>query len=100
MKNIMPKNKHRGSNFEDFLAEEGMLEEVKATALKRALALQLQGLIAEQQVSKTELAARMKTSRAALDRLLDANNASLTLTTLQRVAQALGRKLKIEFVPA
>lgn len=96
----MSKNKHRGSNFEDFLAKEGMLEEVKATALKRALALQLQGLIEEQQVSKTELAVRMKTSRAALDRLLDANNASLTLITLQKVAQALGRKLKIEFVPA
>ena len=96
----MPKNKHRGSNFEDFLAEEGMLETVKAAALKRSIALQLQRLITEQAMSKTELASRMKTSRAALDRLLDAENPSLTLTTLEKVAQALGRRLQIEFVPA
>jgi len=96
----MSKNKHRGSNFEDFLAEEGMLETVKAAALKRSIALQLQRLIEEQEVSKSELAARMKTSRAALDRLLDAENSSLTLTTLEKVAQALGRRLRIEFVPA
>ena len=96
----MTKNKHRGSNFEDFLAGEGMLEPVKAVALKRSIALQLQRLIEEQEVSKTELAARMKTSRAALDRLLDAENPSLTLTTLEKVAQALGRRLQIEFVPA
>lgn len=96
----MPKNKHRGSNFEDFLAEEGMLETVKAAALKRSIALQLQRLIAEQEMSKTELAERMKTSRAALDRLLDAENPSLTLLTLEKVAQALGRRLQIEFVPA
>lgn len=96
----MPKNKHRGSNFEDYLAEEGMLETVKAAALKRSIALQLQRLIAEQEMSKTELASRMKTSRAALDRLLDAENPSLTLTTLEKVAQALGRRLQIEFVPA
>lgn len=96
----MTKNKHRGSNFEDFLAEEGMLETVKAAALKRSIALQLQRLIEEQEVSKTELAARMKTSRAALDRLLDAGNSSLTLTTLEKVARALGRRLRIEFVPA
>jgi antitoxin HicB len=51
-------------------------------------------------MSKTELATRMKTSRAALDRLLDAENPSLTLTTLEKVAQALGRRLQIEFVPA
>jgi antitoxin HicB len=98
----MPKNKHRGSNFEDFLAGEGMLETVKAAALKRSIALQLQRLIAEQEMSKTELATRMKTSRAALDRLLDAENPSLTLTltTLEKDAQALGRRLQIEFVPA
>lgn len=96
----MTKNKHRGSNFEDFLAGEGMLETVKAAALKRSIALQLQRLIEEQEVSKTELAARMKTSRAALDRLLDVENSSLTLTTLEKVAQALGRRLQIEFVPA
>jgi len=96
----MPKNKHRGSNFEDFLAEEGMLDEVKTAALKRSIALQLQRIIADQRVSKTELAARMHTSRAALDRLLDVKTASLTLATLEKAARALGRRLKIEFVSA
>jgi DNA-binding Xre family transcriptional regulator len=96
----MPKNKHRGSNFEDYLAEEGMLDEVKTAALKRSIALQLQRIIADQRVSKTELAARMHTSRAALDRLLDVKTASLTLATLEKAARALGRRLKIEFVSA
>jgi antitoxin HicB len=96
----MPKNKHRGSNFEDFLAEEGILDEVKTAALKRSIALQLQRIIADQRVSKTELAARMHTSRAALDRLLNVKTASLTLATLEKAARALGRRLKIEFVSA
>ena len=94
----MPKNKHRGSSFEDFLTEEGILDKVKTTALKRSIAVQLQGIIADQNMSKTELAARMRTSRTALDRLLNVKTASLTLTTLEKAARALGRRLKIEFV--
>ena len=77
-----------------------MLDEVKTAALKRSIALQLQRIIADQRVSKTELAARMHTSRAALDRLLDVKTASLTLATLEKAARALGRRLKIEFVSA
>ena len=96
----MPKNKHRGSDFEDFLAEEGMLDEVKTAALKRSIALQLQRIITDQHVSKSELAVRMRTSRAALDRLLNVKTASLTLTTLEKTARALGHRLKIEFVLA
>jgi len=96
----MNKNKHRGSDLRDLLREDGVLEAVEARAEKRALALELVRLAAEQSLSKSEMAARMKTSRAAVDRLLDASNPSVTLTTLGRAARALGRKLKIELVPA
>jgi DNA-binding Xre family transcriptional regulator len=96
----MNKKSHRGTNFRSFLQEDGILEEVEARALKHALALQLGKLIAQKAISKTEMAARMKTSRAAVDRLLDDSNTSVTLTTLGKAARALGRKLKIEIVSA
>ncbi len=96
----MNKNKHRGSDLRDLLREEGVLEAVEARAVKRALALQLVQLAAEQSLTKSEMAVRMKTSRAAVDRLLDASNPSVTLTTLGKAARALGRKVKIELVPA
>jgi len=99
MKNSMTKNKHRGSSLRDLLREDGVLEAVEARAVKRALALQLARLAAEQSVTKSEMAARMKTSRAAVDRLLDASNPAVTLTTLGKAARALGRKIKIELVP-
>ena len=94
------KNPHDGSSLDDFLKEDGLFEEVQAAALKRAFALKLADLMKEQQVNKTSLAGQMRTSRAALDRLLDPTNTSVTLATLTRAAQALGRKLKIELVPA
>jgi hypothetical protein len=96
----MSKNKHRGSDLRDLLREDGVLEEVEARAAKRALALQLSRLAKEQSLSKSEMAARMKTSRAAVDRLLDASNPSITLTTLGKAARALGRRVKIELCPA
>jgi antitoxin HicB len=96
----MSKNKHRGSDFRDFLNEEGILDEVEARALKQATSLQIARLLKEKSVTKAEMAARMKTSRAAVDRLLDASNSSVTLNTLGKAARALGRKIKIEFVPA
>lgn len=96
----MKKRAHRGSDFRDFLAEEDILEEVEERAMKKALALQLEKLIARNQITKTEMAARMKTSRAVVDRLLDSSNPSLTISTLGKAARALGRKVKIELVPA
>lgn len=95
----MKKNTHRGSDFRDFLKEEGILEEVEKRAMKKAVALQLEKLLAKKEMTKSEMAARMKTSRAAVDRLLDASNPSLTITTLGKAARALGRKIKIELVP-
>ncbi len=96
----MNKQTHRGSDFREFLKEQGILEEVEARALKQAIALQFDALRRENSISKAELAVRMKTSRAAVDRLLDASNPSVTLTTLERAARALGRKIKLELVPA
>ena len=96
----MKNNIHRGNNFRDFLKDEGILEEVEELAMKRALALQLGKLLERNELTKAEMAARMKTSRAAVDRLLDASNSSLTLSTLGKAARALGRKIKIELVPA
>ena len=96
----MSKKTHRGSDFRDFLKEQGILGEVEARALKQAMSLQISRLLEEKSVTKAEMAARMKTSRAAVDRLLDASNSSVTLNTLGKAARALGRKVKIELVPA
>jgi antitoxin HicB len=95
----MNKRAHRGSEFRAFLHEQGILGEVEARALKQAVSLQLGRLLKEQDLSKAEMAARMKTSRAAVDRLLDASNSSVTLNTLGKAARALDRKIKIELVP-
>ena len=76
MKAKAQKNPHLGSDFRDFLKEEGLLPEVEILALKRVVALQLQQILDQEQVTKTELASRMKASRASLDRLLDPENPS------------------------
>ncbi len=89
-------NEHLGSSFDDFLEEEGLLAETEAVAVKRVIAFQLQELMKEQKLSKTQLAKRMKTSRSALERLLDPDNPSVTLLTLERAAKALGKSLRIE----
>ena len=87
-----------GSSFDDFLKDEGIYEEVTARAIKRVIARQLDALMKEQGISKTKLAKSMKTSRAQLDRLLDPENESVTLGTLTRAAQAVGRNLRMELV--
>ena len=96
----MSKKTHRGSDFRDFLKDQGILGKVEARALKQAMSLQISRLLDEKSVTKAEMAARMKTSRAAVDRLLDGSNSSVTLNTLGKAARALGRKVKIELVPA
>lgn len=85
-----------GSDFDSFLEEEGLLEETTAVAVKRYIAYRLSEEMSEARLSKTEMARRMETSRAALDRLLDPNNASVTLQTLQSAVEALGGRLKVE----
>ncbi|HEY2068915.1 MAG TPA: helix-turn-helix domain-containing protein [Rhizomicrobium sp.] len=88
-------NPHRGPKFEDYLAEQGLLEEVTATAMKRVLAWQIAQLMKKQSMTKSKMAKRMRTSRAALDRLLDAENTSVTLQTMGRAAAALGKELSV-----
>ncbi len=92
------KNKRTGSSFDSWLQEEGVYEEVTAAAIKRVLARQIADTMARQMVSKAEMARRMKTSRAALDRLLDPGNEAVTLNTLSRAARVLGRSLRLELV--
>jgi antitoxin HicB len=86
---------HIGSNFDDFLAEEGLLAEAETVAVKRVIAYQVDQMMKEQNLTKTEMSRRMNTSRAALERLLDPANQSITLQTLERAAKALGRRLQI-----
>ena len=85
-----------GSDFDDFLKEEGIYEEVQAVAIKRVIAYQIAEEMKKKKLSKTQMASRMKTSRAALERLLDPENASITLITLERAASAVGKKLKVQ----
>jgi DNA-binding Xre family transcriptional regulator len=94
----MKKKGKIGSSFDEFLKEEGIYEEVTARAIKRVIARQLDALMQEQGLTKSSLAKRMKTSRAQLDRLLDPDNESVTLDTLTRAAQAVGRQLRMELV--
>ena len=90
------KKQHVGSDFDEFLADKGLLSEVEATAVKRVIAFQLTQFMQENQLSKTAMAKRMKTSRSALDRLLNPSNPSVTLQTMDRAARALGKRLRIE----
>ncbi|MBV9236029.1 MAG: XRE family transcriptional regulator [Xanthobacteraceae bacterium] len=87
-----------GSSFDDFLKEGNIYEEVTARAIKSVIARQLEVLMAKEHLTKSALAKRMNTSRAQLDRLLDPENASVTLETLVRAANAVGRNLRMELV--
>ena len=96
MHNFNPQ--HVGSRFDDFLQEEGILEEVTAIAVKRVLAWQIAQAMKEQHLTKTVMAEKMHTSRASLNRLLDEEDTSLTLTTLASAAGALGKTIRVELV--
>jgi antitoxin HicB len=87
-----------GSNFDDFLKEEGTYETTTAAAIKKVLSAQLEEAMRAQNLTKTEMAKRMHTSRAALNRLLDETDTSLTLTTLAGAAAALGKSVRVELV--
>jgi antitoxin HicB len=93
-------NPHVGSSFDDFLEEENLLTAANEIAIKRVIAWQLQQEIESKHMTKTEMARAMGTSRAAVDRLLDPDNTSVTLNTLDRAARVLGKSIKIELVEA
>lgn len=92
----MKKNKHIGSSFDDFLEADGTLAEAEAIAIKRVIAFQLEQEMKEKKLSKAALARRMNTSRAALGRLLDPENPSVTLLTLENAARALDKTLTVQ----
>lgn len=94
------RNPHIGSSFDDFLAEEGILEECEAGALKEVLALQVEASMRTLGLNKVQMARRMRTSRAQLDRLLDPGNTSVTLHTMQRAAAVLGKRVRLDLVDA
>lgn len=90
------RNRHVGSSFDDFLTEEGLLEDATALAMKRVIAWQIAEAMKQRGISKKALAERMHTSRSHLDRILDERDTGLTLETLSRAAQALGYRVRIE----
>ncbi len=90
------KKEHLGSDFDEFLREEDLLDAAEATAAKRVIAFQIAGEMKRRSLTKSEMAMRMKTSRPALERLLDPANHSVTLATLERAASVLGKKLRVE----
>jgi antitoxin HicB len=94
----MMNKKNIGSSFDEFLQEEALLDEATAVAVKRVIAWQIAQEMKAQNLTKSSMASKMQTSRAALNRLLDATDTSLTLTTLSSAASVLGKKFRIELV--
>jgi predicted XRE-type DNA-binding protein len=92
------KKSNIGSSVDSWLREEGIYEEVSEGAIKRALARQVEAAMKEKHFSKAEMARKMRTSRAALDRLLDPDYESVTLSTLRKAATAVGREVRLELV--
>jgi len=90
-------NQHIGSDFDDFLQEQGIFEEVEAAAIKKVIACMIAQAMADAHISKSAMAKRMKTSRTQLDRLLDPDCHSVTLATLTKAAAAIGKKISISF---
>jgi predicted XRE-type DNA-binding protein len=92
------KQENIGSTFDDWLREEGLYEQTSAAAIKRVLARQIAQEMTDQKLSKSDMAKRMQTSRAALERLLDPENSAVTLNTLFKAATAIGRQINLELV--
>ena len=96
----MSSNPYIGSSLDDFLEEEGTFAEINAIALKRVIAWQVKQAMEEKKLTKTAMAKQMKTSRSSLERLLDPENPSVTLDTIERAAKAIGKRVRLELVDA
>jgi antitoxin HicB len=92
------KRKNIGSSFDSWLREEGIYEKVSANAIKKVVARQVEAAMRQKGLTKVEMARRMRTSRSALDRLLDPENEAITLSTLQRAAAVVGRQIRLELL--
>jgi len=89
--------KNLGSSIDEFLKDEGVLDKAQAQAIKEVVAWQLAKAMRKKKISKNRMAAMMKTSRTQVDRLLDARD-DITLSSLQRAAAVVGRRVMIELV--
>lgn len=92
------KEKNIGTSFDNWLDEEGIRQEVTANAIKRVLARQVAAAMEKDGLTKTAMARRMRTSRTTLNRLLDAENGSVTIATLQKAATAVGREVRLDLI--
>lgn len=95
---IPMRKKNIGGTFDSWLCEEGIYEEVTAKSLKRVIARQIASAMSQSGLTKSEMAKRMNTSRASLNRLLDPDNGAITLSTLQKAASVLGRRIRLELI--
>lgn len=100
MKKTEKRNPHIGSSVDEFFAEDGLLEEIEAAAVKRVISLELKSELERKQMTKSELARRLETSRSQLDRILDPDNESITLNTLMKAAALLGKRLHVSLEAA
>ena len=91
------KNKHIGSTLDSFLEEEGILEHTEIVAIKRIIALELRSLLEKEKITQADLALKMGTSKAAINRLLNPENPSLTLQTIVKATKAIGKKVSLSF---
>lgn len=91
-------DRHKGSSIDDFLREEGVLEEFRTRAVKEVIVWQIAAAMKEQGISKRQLAGLMQTSRTQIDRLLDPKQGNVTLETLSRAADVIGRKLQVALI--
>ena len=94
----MTKNPHIGSSLDELFEEEGTLEEINLIATKRIIAWQISEAMTKRNLNKTTMAQKMGTSRSSLDRLLDPNNTSVTLDTIERAAKAVGKRIHFELI--
>ena len=93
----MNNKKYIGSNFDDFLSEEGILQETEAIAIKRVIAYALEQKMLEDNMSVNRLAKELSTSRTAISRILDPQNTSITLNTIEKIAKYLGKRVILSF---
>jgi len=93
----MTDKKYIGSNFDDFLSEEGILQETEAIAIKRVIAYALEKKMLEDNMSVNRLAKELSTSRTAISRILDPQNTSITLNTIEKIAKYLGKRVILSF---
>ena len=93
----MVDKKYIGSNFDEFLKEENLLQESEAIAIKRVIAYALEQKIKEDNISINRLAKELETSRTAISRILDPENTSITLNTIEKIAKYLGKRIVLSF---